>query len=49
MELSLLEAKVTWNFRSRERKCYGTFVLGNKSDMELSLSIYTHATQRSSV
>jgi len=44
MELSFPGAKVTWNFRSRERKSPGTFVLGNENDVELSLSIRIHAS-----
>jgi len=31
MELSLPGTKMPWNFRSRERKSDGTFVLGNEN------------------
>jgi len=39
MELSLPGAKVTWNFRSQERKYHGTFVPKSKNVAELSLSV----------
>jgi len=38
----VIETFALKNFRSQERKSNGTFVLGNKNDVELSLSIRIH-------